>query len=58
MEKLSLDIPERAEQHIQGAFICLHRIPVIAIVERRTPTQVEEGDYSHANIGISAANQK
>jgi hypothetical protein len=54
MEKLSLDIPERAEQHIQGAFICLHRIPVTAIVERRTPTEVEEGEYSHANIGIKA----
>lgn len=51
VEKLSLDIPEGAGQHIRGAFICLHRIPATAIVERRSPAEVEEGKYSNANVG-------
>ncbi|PSN59607.1 hypothetical protein BS50DRAFT_626560 [Corynespora cassiicola Philippines] len=42
VEKLELKIPKKAEQHIKGAFLCLHRIPKGAIVEERTPQQVEE----------------
>jgi hypothetical protein len=51
VEKLSLDIPEGAEQHIQGAFICLHRIPASAIIEQRTPAEIEEGKYTDVNVG-------
>jgi hypothetical protein len=40
---LNLDIPEGAQQHIQGAYLCLHRIPPAAIIQKRTPAQVEEG---------------
>ncbi|MCJ1425256.1 hypothetical protein MMC29_003144 [Sticta canariensis] len=39
---LSLDIPEMAQQHIEGAYLCLHRIPPAAVAEVRTPAQVEE----------------
>lgn len=51
VEKLSLDIPEGAGQHIQGAFICLHHIPATAIGKSRTPAEVEEGKYSNVNVG-------
>lgn len=44
MRGLSLDIPERAQQHVEGAYLCLHRIPPTAVVEERTPAQVEEGE--------------
>ncbi|KAF2457212.1 hypothetical protein BDY21DRAFT_345232 [Lineolata rhizophorae] len=43
IEELSLTIPNPAVQHIQGAFLCLHRIPPEAIVERRNPKEVDEG---------------
>jgi hypothetical protein len=45
IEKLNLDIPKGAQQHIEGAFVCLHRIPPTAIVEKRTSAQVEEGKF-------------
>lgn len=41
---LSLDIPERAQQHVEGAYLSLHRIPPAAVIEERTPAQVEEGE--------------
>ena len=31
VEKLFLDIPDGAAQHIGGAYLCLHKIPAIAI---------------------------
>jgi hypothetical protein len=43
VRRLSLDIPRGAQQHIEGAHLCLHRIPPAAVVEKRTPAQVEEG---------------
>ena len=43
MRSLSLDIPRGAQQHVEGAYLCLHRIPPAAIVGKRTPAQVEEG---------------
>ena len=44
VRRLSLNIPQGAQQHIEGAYLCLHRIPTAAIVEKRTPAQVEEGE--------------
>ncbi len=44
VRRLSLDIPRGAQQHIEGAYLCLHRIPPAAVVEKRTPAQVEEGE--------------
>ena len=41
---LSLDIPERAQQHVEGAYLCLHCITPTAVVEERTMAQVEEGE--------------
>ena len=43
VRRLSLEIPRSAQQHIQGAYLCLHRIPPAAVAEKRTPAQVEEG---------------
>lgn len=40
---LGVTIPERARQHIEGAFICLHHIPITAIQESRADTEVEQG---------------
>jgi hypothetical protein len=43
VEELELNIPTRASQHVKGAFMCLHRIPMTAIVDSRTPREVREG---------------
>lgn len=56
VEELDLDIPKSAGQHIRGAFMCLHRIPTTAIVERRTPAEVREGKFSVANLYRLASN--
>jgi hypothetical protein len=50
VERLNLDVPEGAGQHIQGAFICLHHIPASAIVESRTPAEIEDGKYTNVDI--------
>ncbi|CZR52080.1 uncharacterized protein PAC_01957 [Phialocephala subalpina] len=50
VKKLSLKVPESARQHIQGAFICLHRIPASAIVESRSPAEIEHGKYTDVDI--------
>jgi len=34
-------------QHVRGAFMCLHRIPVTAIIESRNPTEIEEGELAY-----------
>ena len=34
-------------QYIEGAYLCLHCIPPAAVVEKRTPVQVEEGASSN-----------
>lgn len=38
-----ITIPEKAQQHIKGAYICLYDIPSSAIGETRTNTEVEQG---------------
>jgi hypothetical protein len=43
VEKLNLTIPAGALQHVQGAFICMHRIPETALAGQRNPQQVEKG---------------
>ena len=43
-EELDLDLPVGAGQHIRGAFLCLHRIPIDAIVEKRSPGEVRAGE--------------
>jgi hypothetical protein len=50
VEELGLNIPERAGQHVRGAFLCLHHIPAEAIVESRKPREVEEGKPSELQI--------
>ncbi|KAL6809516.1 hypothetical protein V8C40DRAFT_259183 [Trichoderma camerunense] len=35
-----VQIPDAAKQHINGAYICLHRIPAAAITDQRNPNQV------------------
>ena len=45
LEELDLDLPVRAGQHIRGAFLCLHRIPIEAIVEERSPGEVRAGEF-------------
>lgn len=50
VRRLNLDIPQGAQQHIKGAYLCLHRIPRIAIVEKRNPAQVEEGEHCETEV--------
>lgn len=40
---LSLEIPERASQHVKGAYLCLHRIPTSAIVKSASSSEVRDG---------------
>lgn len=49
-----LQIPDKAVQHISGSFLCLHRIPVVAIVQERDSEQVKEGKH----IGIIPSDRK
>ncbi|THV50027.1 hypothetical protein BGAL_0168g00090 [Botrytis galanthina] len=51
VEKLSLDIPDVAKQHIQGAILCLHHIPTSAIVASRTPSEIKR-DRELEQLGI------
>lgn len=44
-ENLGLDLPDGARQHIKGAFLCLHRIPIEAMVQKRTSEQVKAGKF-------------
>ena len=41
--QLGLKIPERATQHVKGAYLCLHTIPTSAIVNSASPREVKEG---------------
>ena len=40
--QLGLEIPERATQHVEGAFLCLHTIPESAIVKSASPSEVKK----------------
>ncbi|ORX94459.1 hypothetical protein BCR34DRAFT_629189 [Clohesyomyces aquaticus] len=42
VEELGLKIPGPAGQHVRGAFVCLHRIPAEAVIERTSAKEVEE----------------
>ncbi|KAF7126146.1 hypothetical protein CNMCM5793_002568 [Aspergillus hiratsukae] len=42
---LRLEIPDKAEQHISGAYLCLHTIPAFAIVDKMDPGQVGEDSF-------------
>ncbi|KAE8391093.1 hypothetical protein BDV23DRAFT_171855 [Aspergillus alliaceus] len=41
VEGLGLKLPDKADQHIGGTYLCLHNIPPAAIVERIDPEQVQ-----------------
>lgn len=43
---LRVTIPQGAQQHIKGAFVCLHGIPTSAIQESSTHTEVRQGMIS------------
>ncbi|KIW14715.1 hypothetical protein PV08_07499 [Exophiala spinifera] len=43
VQMLKLVIPDGAQQHIQGAYLCLHRVPQAAIINKRTPGEIETG---------------
>lgn len=45
LEELDLDLPAGAGQHIRGAFLCLHRTPIDAIVDKRSPGEVRAGEF-------------
>jgi hypothetical protein len=40
---LDLALPERASQHVKGAYLCFHRIPTSAIVNSASPREVKGG---------------
>ncbi|KAJ6787654.1 hypothetical protein PWT90_06889 [Aphanocladium album] len=43
VERLQLEIPRSAQQHIKDAYICLHRIPASAIIAEQNSEQVAVG---------------
>jgi hypothetical protein len=43
VDELSLNMHDGAVQHILGAFLSLHHVPIEAVVERRNPNEVKEG---------------
>ncbi|KAI1912160.1 hypothetical protein LOZ65_006034 [Ophidiomyces ophidiicola] len=45
VKALGLELPTKAEQHIKGAYLCLHTIPESAIVEKLDPDQVQSDRY-------------
>jgi hypothetical protein len=45
LKQLDLKLPIGASQHISGAFLCLHRIPIEAIVEKKSPGEVKAGKF-------------
>lgn len=48
--ELDVSLPERAQQHSEGAYLCLHRIPASAIVQRRAAWQIKQGMWSDAIV--------
>ncbi|PVH92455.1 hypothetical protein DM02DRAFT_722078 [Periconia macrospinosa] len=45
LEELNLQIPAPAGRQIHGAYLCLHHIPVEAIIEKKSPSEVKAGKY-------------
>jgi hypothetical protein len=43
LSQMKLSLPEKAQQHSEGAYLCLHRIPASALLDRRSSWEVEEG---------------
>jgi len=43
VEGLNLEIPKKAAQHISGAYLCLHKVPAIAIIDKISSHQVKNG---------------
>ncbi|KAB8255433.1 hypothetical protein BDV32DRAFT_142062 [Aspergillus pseudonomiae] len=41
VEGLSLELPDKANQHISGTYLCLHKIPPAAVMERIDSEQVQ-----------------
>ncbi|KAL8769052.1 MAG: hypothetical protein Q9209_004838 [Squamulea sp. 1 TL-2023] len=42
VESLNLTLPDGALQHVDGAYLCLHKIPTTAIVGIKSPQKVKE----------------
>ncbi|KAL8786503.1 MAG: hypothetical protein Q9213_002730 [Squamulea squamosa] len=65
---LDLTLPDRALQHVDNAYLCLHKIPATAIVEIKSPQEVQQGTqaaaglhscgFRVANISIAADDRK
>lgn len=43
VERLGIEIPPAAAQHVTGAYMCLHRIPAVATAEIREEFDIEQG---------------
>ncbi|KAG8526158.1 uncharacterized protein KY384_000151 [Bacidia gigantensis] len=52
VEKLQVEIPERASQHIHGAYICLYGIPASAIIDKTSGTDVASDRDSRRESAI------
>ncbi|KAH1445745.1 hypothetical protein KXW65_003964 [Aspergillus fumigatus] len=55
VECLGLRLPDKADQHISGTYLCLHNIPPAAILERIEPEQVKKWDSRLAMKRVEAA---
>ena len=45
VEGLGLELPDKANQHIPGTYLCLHNLPSTAIIDIVGPEQVQYGEY-------------
>lgn len=43
VKRLNLKLPEKAEQFIEGVYLCLHNIPAAAIDQHWNPQEVKKG---------------
>ena len=43
--RLNLELPKKVTQHIEGAYLCLHKIPSTAIVKVASAREVRSGTY-------------
>lgn len=45
-DRLDFEVPVGASQHVEGAFVCLHRIPKCAILGSKITEQIKDGTQS------------
>ena len=50
MIRLNFSVPEGARQHVNGAYLCLHRMPASAILECQSDSDIEDSACQQSSI--------